>query len=693
MCPLSGHHPTGPQAHNESRGVSQEYLKILERLAVAGNVDDLSRHLSSAAVTPGLLLAHLRSRGLLRASRYKFDPRIPTMLISHLRDNGLSEANADYVKSVESLLSLAAGAAKVLRSFTRSINAKSFKSYLASVDDLFQIAAFDRFAAGDHPAAMEKEQYASLFSYYYVLAREQGCVPGTAGLECVYADKIRDGYYLARLQELFGLQQLREAELHIDHFDYRARMDGNTLRVFAPEPNFERAYRLGYIRQSNQGTVDERNFGKCFPTMASRVAALLADREELFFRKTEAPFKRIQFGIPDADPFFKLLREPTLHFEEALELSLLSKELFVPINQLLTTHVYRSLHLSDLLAVQRLFYFCVTGLHLFCKRHGLSRTEYYYNSTVVSVFSATGGDVVSRLLGSEKTRDLLDLLTWKSDSSGIFDVQYQPIIDAGKFSLLPSAIIAASNVVRNTLQLCRLRFHSDGEKDPVADLLADSLRDAGFETATSVRYVGDDGPGEIDVVAARDKRLFVFECKNSLLPCSSFELRTSFDYIGKAGRQLDRIRTAFRSGKLTAQLAARFGSKFSSQAQLHTCIATGNRMFVGLQSRGHTCRPVFELASFLAEGRWRLLIAPNELNIPVGGYERKLWHGDSCTAEDLAGFVDGLGPYESMFASMELHPVVSRCGSYKIEAERWSMNYVTFFQDLRQMPHTFLPQS
>lgn len=76
------------------------------------------------------------------------------------------------------------------------------------------------------------------------------------------------------------------------------------------------------------------------------------------------------------------------------------------------------------------------------------------------------------------------------------------------------------------------------ERHPEGDgLIAQRLRDEflkqGFLAWSDISY-RHGVEGDCDVVALHGEYLFIFECKNSLHPCSAAELRTSFDYLVKA---------------------------------------------------------------------------------------------------------------------------------------------------------------
>ena len=111
---------------------------------------------------------------------------------------------------------------------------------------------------------------------------------------------------------------------------------------------------------------------------------------------------------------------------------------------------------------------------------------------------------------------------------------YQPVVRAaGNKILIAPNLFSVSNLPRNVLQLTQKRLGEKGD-----GLLAQRLKKSfygkgfflGMMSATDTQELRED----CDVVALKGEYLFIFECKNSLHPCSTAELRTSFDYLLKA---------------------------------------------------------------------------------------------------------------------------------------------------------------
>src|SRR5207244_9918542 len=117
-----------------------------------------------------------------------------------------------------------------------------------------------------------------------------------------------------------------------------------------------------------------------------------------------------------------------------------------------------------------------------------------------------------------------------------------------------------------------------------------------------VKYAWGGRPGEIDVLGVDGDVVVAFECKNSILPTNTFELRTTFDYLEKAAAQLDRFRSALQSSEFRKQLHDRLGCMIPENPQIVSAIVLSNRLLAGSSFRGHPVRAVADLRSFLIYG-------------------------------------------------------------------------------------------
>ena len=252
-------------------------------------------------------------------------------------------------------------------------------------------------------------------------------------------------------------------------------------------------------------------------------------------------------------------------------------------------------------------------------------------------------EIIAFVVGKEKAAQIIDFLTWLPDSGRVFDIQYQPFVKTQHGYLVPVNILSSSYVIRNSLFLSRLRFYADGVNDPLPGIIGASLRTRTNLVAENVEFKYGDYKSEIDVLACIDGQLFIFECKNSLIPCNSYELRTSFDSIQKAADQLDKLIEAFRNKAFTEYISGSIQWQIPFPAKPVTCIVVGNRMFSGYRLNGHAVRGSYELVQFIKEG------------IVVGskGNHISLWTGENFTGEELRKYIVHDSVHKEIFRCME----------------------------------------
>ena len=186
-----------------------------------------------------------------------------------------------------------------------------------------------------------------------------------------------------------------------------------------------------------------------------------------------------------------------------------------------------------------------------------------------------------------------------------------------------------SNILRNSLQLSRKRFYEDGTNDPLSRLIHKTLSSRVSEAATGIDFNWNGIFGEIDNIALIDNILFVFECKNSNLPCNPHEARTSHDYIEKAAYQLSKFESAYNNPNFRTYLTEKLGWDIGS-AGLVTGIIMSNRMFIGYRINGHAVRGSLETVSYIETGI-----------VKMGEEQKCLWNEDNFTGDDLCQYFEG----------------------------------------------------
>jgi len=627
--------------------------------ALNENGDDAGRLIETSTASTTELISAIRESGCLRSSRFDFRISTPARVISSLLSRGdrPSVEEVVYLESMKALFTAAKAAQTVLKGLKAAMNARSFKSYIAVADSAFRFNDSDDDSVLSLSVAMlSKEDIAASFSSYFTYFTDTRIDMERSDLSELNWKRIEGGEYMRRYKLFFVLNQLREAELSIDAYGYNARLDGNRLYVQHPDERFVQAIDLGYIRQRSQPQADEIRLGPDLATMVSLkegAAKMIKELGDKAFDLARTPFPRLRLCLPDHDAVLNIFKSDRLFKEEYVHLTILAKELFISYRQIAEQPIFEEVTLKDLIRFQRFFFFLSAALEDYCKKRNILGTKLFLNSAILVWGVHSLPEYLVKIFGADKADAIVRLLSWQRNISPVFDVQYQPIVRWGDCYVIPSAILALSNIARNTLQHLRFRFHSDGKVDPVSDELAKALITAGFAVYRGVSFKHRAIEGEIDVIGIRDNSIFIFECKNSLLPCSGFELRTSWDYVRKAASQLNVVVQLLTDKAFVAKMEAKLNVVLPRDGRVGSCIVMGNRMFPGLKYLGQPVRPLFEVCNFITEGTWTLMAT--ELTDALGergSYSFDLWRSRILTAEDLHDYIGDDSAYKVMFESM-----------------------------------------
>ncbi|WP_020160042.1 hypothetical protein [Methylobacter marinus] len=612
-----------------------------------------NQHQKAVAITLALLLwdadstvARIRRQGLFRASRYKFRSGALSKAVDAslqlLPQLQLREDRAKYLHSVQALLAAAPEAYRLRGKMLSRLQARKkivLKTLLVIVNELFvQNWVGYQDESSENLEHWSAEELSQAFSYLLHLIREEfGIVPEmwmhvdeqlARPFESTYAGLLIDA---ARLNELF------EVETLIDGLPYEIVLDGTTLKVFSTDNMLEKSIRLGYIQSEIQVTIRAQEVlklyqedGRDLPTMENCIAyAFQAGMGELFLLKTD-PIERLVFLMPNESEFFALITTDGFFAEELIGLMGIGIENF----QLDNAHsllVAPNLTVLDILKVQRLFSFISEAFNE--KLRSIQDIQCQRKLRMRSVLPAIRHDqliqILEYILPRDKAEEAVRLITLEQDQKFI-DVQYRPLIKIGSHYVIAPGLIARANLVRNIAISNNLRVTLVGEVDPMQEAVVKALTDAGFKVRQQFTY-NINGKRETDILCWRDEVLFVFECKNSFHPCSSHEIRTSFEHIKTANEQLD-IRLAWlRVPNNQAQLFAWLGWDVQITDKVHTGIITANRVFTGYRIGDHPVRQAHELINVLLRGEIRR----------SGASTLRFWRSNEFHAADLTDYLQG----------------------------------------------------
>jgi len=189
------------------------------------------------------------------------------------------------------------------------------------------------------------------------------------------------------------------------------------------------------------------------------------------------------------------------------------------------------------------------------------------------------------------------------------------------------------------------------------------LNDASWKAANDVKYKYGGFQGDIDTICMHEGALFVFECKNSLHPCSMAELRTSFDHILHSQEQLDKFKTLWEQEGFRKYLSKRLGWDLAESSTVTTCVVTGNRMFVGMRFGSHAIRSFFEIGNFIHPGV-----------ISVSGKDVELRSPGLLSSLDLQAFIEQDILHKKTLAAMARKDEVVKCGKVTVVREDYVLD-------------------
>ncbi|MCY1043188.1 hypothetical protein OV208_17860 [Corallococcus sp. bb12-1] len=419
-----------------------------------------------------------------------------------------------------------------------------------------------------------------------------------------------------RLSELMGMEAKVYRQEYICHMG-----DNREYRILPPNERWGMALSLGYIRNVQAWSgfgADEPGIGRSFDEECRKFFEHVGGRS-LGLAGTPGQ-ERLIFALPAEA--WKILADELLlvdgyYKEEMGELERACNELLTPLDELLALEVEPGLVMRDVIRLQRVFRFSGIVRMLALEAEGISEVV-----ARNSLIGAMNEEMLWELLlsagiGREVVQAFLDLFSWDVEKKGYFDIQYQPMMKIGKVFAFPFFILGMSNVIRNCLVLSEARVHGDSKaENPVVKILSDAFGGAQVELGREFKYEYEEDEGEIDVLVKIGNSVYAFECKHTLLPCSGFEQRTTWDYVDTAAHQLDRFKVAWGDDEFRREVGKRLGWDCDS-AELSTCVVFGHRLLAGASFRGHPVRHLRELVNFVGSGVSGLSVGSDEFLIPM----------------------------------------------------------------------------
>ncbi|MCK6442017.1 hypothetical protein [Elstera cyanobacteriorum] len=589
------------------------------------------------------VIPRLRRDGVLRASRYGYSGNlISTIAKAALRIRPLMNASPErmrYLESVIALSRLATDARALYDEIVKILRGRRdrvLKTLLAILNSQFYHDwSGDPSDSSPQLEHYSKEEYAEgvslIFSIYASL------FPITDNC-CNYVDvdtiQANDKTYERLLVSAMRLIKFKDAETLIDGLPYQATSNGETITIASIDPDIERSVRLGYIQHEKQVIIRAQKMGKFeLPMSLREIIEKHCNSETLdtMLDLAESPVRRYRLILPAAPEIFSFFSGNHI-FRDEIERQLLLEVDNFGTTDIQIAKVNEQVTTLDIFKLQRYFTFmsCVYQKKLAGVKDEAERLSLSLTSTVLLMpHDSLFAQLMLIFESEDKVHSLINLLKMTISDKHI-DLQYRPLIDIGTHYVVAPHLLAASNLVRNTIVANNLRSVALGPTDLMVKELIESFEKAGFRVrgGFELRVAGQDI--ELDIVAWRDGHLFFFECKNGYHPCSPHEMRNSYDHLKKGRDQLDKRRQIFSDPAHQMELYKRLGWAVEATANVHTGIIIANRVFHGATLNGHPVRQAHELINILSRGK-------------LGGQEhsRLIWAGSEFHADDLVTYLEG----------------------------------------------------
>jgi len=472
--------------------------------------------------------------------------------------------------------------------------------YPASVTDLTEISS------------RNKEDICSAVSYLIYLISNKYSLNIT-DTRLIAEEYIKSGEIGRIIIAACFISDFKEFEILIDHFNYECIVCEDKLKIIPPFENFEKSIRIGYIREHLQYFND---FIKAEKTEEdNRVVSLEGLVDELnkmeefkFFKYTEShnyPRYIVEIPEPIYDIIIEKLFKPDLLFkEEVLYLAKVFKEQLLNPDSLRQIKIRENFTLLDFIKIRRVF----SLLYLLFTKQIFKNENIDHEVLLRSLIPVYQEEIfynfIEKLTSTENINDFLDIVCWEPGLDILFDLQYHPIIFIAHHFIMPLTILVNSNSIRNLFaseyKQNNKNLFLDGSIDALVEKLSKSFDEAGIQNFSQTSIPNSD----IDLLAIFEDTLFLFECKQSLHPVSTFDLRTTFDYINKAEKQLDYLNQEYLNGNLTDLLEKKYKIDLKGIKNIVSCVVLSNRLFNGNAFK-YPIRYISEIENFLTNGRMR----------------------------------------------------------------------------------------
>lgn len=549
---------------------------------------------------------------------------------------------------------------------------RTLHAVLGAIDDDFHLGMRPPFAtlAPSTYAELDREQAADGAAQIVELLARMGRLGGSGSGERLVPHDVAREMILAG----YWLRELRGQEILVYRMGFRCTSARrSTFRIEAPTDALGYALSYGYVQVNHTPALRARSRVRErveLKTLADAFSEGTRDASPYVLRTdTERPHFAYRFREGHAAAAASVVNRSVVYREEELELRISAAQLKLRPPDLLALEIASGVTTRDLIRFQRLLKFLALSRSAELERESLSadvrreaRLLYVKKDEFVRIAAAFG-------LERATAETALATFSWDALDPCHLDLQHTPFVALQDHVLVPLAVASDSNLVRNGLWSSGRRPYPDGKVDPLVADLRLAFEMAGIPAWSNVRYEWCGKTYEIDVLATMGSHLFVFEAKNTLVPCSWFELRTTWDAIEKATEQLDRHVSALTDPTVRCRLSTRLGMDVVA-ARVATCVAIAHPLFSGSRVLGHPVRQCDVVCNFVASGEGTVWIGDN-------GVTTRLRPEGALNEADLLGFLaDNTAVYRDAWAAGLKRVRPARIGRADVQLVEYAFNPV-----------------
>ena len=331
-------------------------------------------------------------------------------------------------------------------------------------------------------------------------------------------------------------------------------------------------------------------------------------RPKLRFEVTEPVFDKVGELLVKGDG---VLKEEEPHVRSACE------EVGLEYAELLEMRVHEKVSIRDLLRIQRALRFLAYVRNSFLTREGIDDAD---AARVLPIDSDRHSFemILSRFgVSPESCSSALDVMGWTAESDSFLDLLYKPFIfHHGSRVSVPLLTASAVNVVRNTLWSTRKRPRASGEVDLLSEGLKRAFAHTGWRTCSHLKYKHGAREGEVDFLVVAPRGIFFFECKETLHPCSTFELRRTLDHLDDAFDQLDRFQAALADPSFLKELSERLGEDLRGK-RMTGSVVLSHWLLSGAPVGNYSIHNCGEVCNFVATGAAALWVRRTKYKVPL----------------------------------------------------------------------------